>query len=121
MEVGSNIECDETAGEKFIKDSPGKLPNVEECQKSCEDSVECQSITYLKTGWCSHFSTPCAIHKSKNKAVSMRLDTSGQFLVCCAVACFVCIASLWYSLNRIRIFLFLTLQIASVDVLCPVG
>ena len=77
MEIGSNIECDATAGEKYMKESSGKLPNIEECQKSCEDSVECQSITFLNTGWCSHFSTPCTNHKTNTKAVSMRFDTSG--------------------------------------------
>ena len=80
MKVGSKIECDTNAGEKYIKESPGKLPNIEECKKSCEVSAECQSITYLNTGWCSHFSTPCTNHKSNNKAVSMRWDTSG---LCC--------------------------------------
>ena len=76
VEVGSKIECDTSAGEKYIKDSPGKLSSIEKCEKSCEASLECQSITYLKTGWCSHFSTPCTHHKINNKAVSMRLDTN---------------------------------------------
>ena len=82
MDVGSKIECDTSAGEKYIENSPGKLPSIEECKKSCDDSFECQSITYFNAGWCSHFSTPCANHKSNNKAVSMRWDTSGWFLIC---------------------------------------
>ena len=82
VEVGSKVECDTGAGEKYIEKSPGKLPSIEECKKSCKYSAECQSITYLNTGWCSHFSTPCTNHKSNNKAVSMRWDTSGWFLVC---------------------------------------
>ena len=82
VEVGSKVECDASGGEKYIENSPGKLPDIEECKKSCEDSLECQSITYLNTGWCSHFSTPCTNHKSNNKAVSMRWDTSGWFMIC---------------------------------------
>ena len=76
VEVGSNVECDTSAGEKYIENSPGKLPDAEQCKKSCYYSAECQSITYLNTGWCSHFSTLCTKHKSNNKAVSMRLDTN---------------------------------------------
>ena len=81
VEVGSKVECDTGAGETYIDKSPGKLSSIEECKNSCKYSVECQSITYLNTGWCSHFSTPCTNHKSNNKAVSMRWDTSGWFLV----------------------------------------
>ena len=77
VEVGSKIQCDTSAGETYIKTSPGKLPDIEQCKKSCDNSAECQSITYLSTGWCSHYSTPCTNHKSNNKAVSMRRDTSG--------------------------------------------
>ena len=75
VKVGSNIQCDTSAGEKYIKESPGKLSSIEECQILCKDSADCQSITYLNTGWCSHFSTPCTNRKRKGKAVSMRLDT----------------------------------------------
>ena len=72
--LGHHIECDVSAGEKYIQDSPGKLPNLDQCKKLCEVKKECQSITYLKTGWCNHYSTPCTNHKSSTKAVSMRLD-----------------------------------------------
>ena len=76
LEVGSKIECDTSAGEEYIENSPVKVTDIEQCKKSCENSVECQSITYRNTGWCSHFSTPCTHHKINNKAVSMRLDTN---------------------------------------------
>ena len=87
VEIGSNIECDLGGGERYdIENSPGKLPSIEQCKKSCGYSVECLSITYLNTGWCSHYSTPCTNHKSNNKAVSMRWDTSGLFLVCSVIS-----------------------------------
>ena len=93
VELGSKIECDVSAGEKYIKESPGKLPSIEECKKSCKYSAACLSITYLNTGWCSHYSTPCTKHRTNNKAVSMRWDTSGRFLVCSFMACFACVGS----------------------------
>ena len=96
VKLGSKIQCDTTAGEKYIKGSSGKPPNIEQCKKSCEDSVQCQSITYLNTGWCSHYSTPCTNHKTNIKAVSMRLDKPGWFLVCGVMACVVCMGSRWY-------------------------
>ena len=89
VDVGSKIECDASAGEIYIDDSPGKLGNIEQCKKSCVYSLECQSITYLNTGWCSHYSTPCTNRRSNNKAVSMRWDTSGWFLICGVTVQFV--------------------------------
>ena len=97
VKVGNKVQCDTNAGEKYIKDSSGKLPNIWQCKKSCEDSVECRSITYVPGGWCSHYSTSCKNHKTNIKAVSMRLDTSGWFLVCNIMPCFVCVGMQWYS------------------------
>jgi len=51
--------CDTSAGEVYIKGSPGKLMTAEQCQKSCEDYTGCKSITFFKSGWCSLFSTEC--------------------------------------------------------------
>ena len=90
VEIGTGVQCDTSAGEKYIKDSSGKLPSVWRCKQSCEDSAECQSITYRKSiGWCSHFSTPCTNRDTGADAVSMRLDTSGLFLVCGVMICIV--------------------------------
>ena len=101
VEIGSNIQCDISAGEKYLKSSPQKVPSIWQCKRSCQASVGCQSITYfqyLNNGWCSHFSTPCTKHKKNTKAVSMRLDinaastsTPGRFRLvvirfgCCAL------------------------------------
>ena len=58
--VGNNIDCDWTAGEKYMQSSHPKISTVQECQKLCIDTDGCQSITYfLNSGRCSHFSTPC--------------------------------------------------------------
>merc|ERR1712032_1814606 len=57
--VDSNGVCDVSSGELYIKDSPGKLPNLKACQDTCEDNPTCRSITYYGGGWCSHFSTEC--------------------------------------------------------------
>ena len=73
-EIGSNTECDTTAGEDYRDQSPGKVANLAECKKSCEDDAGCQSITLFKSGWCSHFSTGCTNTKVLGKAVSMRLQ-----------------------------------------------
>ena len=71
--VTDNAMCDTSAGEKYMEKSPGKLPTLKLCQEACEDDVECKSITYFKTSWCSFFSTPCTATKWTRKAVSMRL------------------------------------------------
>merc|ERR1712224_307526 len=57
--VVQNAMCDTRAGEKYMGDSPGKLPTVRYCQRACEDNLKCQSITYFRTGWCSFYRTPC--------------------------------------------------------------
>ena len=79
QKIGSDILCDTGAGEKYLEDSSRKLPNIEQCTQSCDASVECLSITFLKNGWCSHFSTWCTKHTASPKAVSMRWDISGLF------------------------------------------
>ena len=73
MEVGPNTECDTNAGEVYRQQSPGKLPSLDDCKKSCQGDPACKSVTYYKTGWCSHYSTPCSKTKRKGKAVSLRL------------------------------------------------
>ena len=77
-EVGSNTACDTDAGEVYMETSPGKGSSLEECKRSCENAAGCQSIMYLKNGWCSHFSTSCSNTKKNNKAAAYRL-TPGQF------------------------------------------
>ena len=72
-EVSGNGVCDTDDGERYIADSPGKLPTLKACQKACEDNGDCQSITYFLSGWCAFFSTPCTATKWKGKAISMRL------------------------------------------------
>ena len=75
-EVGSKQICDVNAGETYLSKSPGKVSNLEECKKSCEDASGCQSITYFKSGWCSHFGTACTKTKKNSKVViALRLST----------------------------------------------
>jgi len=68
--TGSNVECDTNAGESYLKTSPGRGSTLEQCKKACEDSAACQSITYFRSGWCSHFSTPCSKTKRNKRAVA---------------------------------------------------
>ena len=71
---GLNAKCDTNAGEVYRSQSPGKLSSLESCKKSCQDDTGCQSITYHKSGWCSHFSTPCTkIVWERSGAVSLRI------------------------------------------------
>merc|ERR1719213_738515 len=76
--VGSNIQCDAGAGEVYRSQSPGKVPDLAACQKSCENDAGCKSITFFNSGWCSHFSTGCTKTKSASKAISMRLSGAQQ-------------------------------------------
>ena len=71
--VGSNDECDWKAGEVYRDQSPGKLADLEACKQSCAADPACESITFLPSRWCSHYSTSCANTKYKKKAVSMTL------------------------------------------------
>ena len=73
MDVGYDTTCDVNGGEMLLESSRGEVPSLEECKKSCEGVTGCQSITYFKSRWCSHFSTPCSNTKSHNKSESHRL------------------------------------------------
>ena len=66
-------QCDTGAGEVYRGESSGKVSDLAACKKSCEDAPACQSITFWKDGWCSHFSTLCTKKKFGNEAISMRL------------------------------------------------
>merc|ERR1712187_554352 len=77
-EIGSSAACDTKAGEVYLKNSPGKVSSLDRCKRSCEDATACQSITYFKSGWCSHFSTPCTSTKRNNKAVAHRLSAESS-------------------------------------------
>ena len=72
-EVDTNGKCDESAGEKYMKSSPGKVPTVQECQRKCTANLQCKSITYFKSTFCSFFSTPCSATKRVGKALALRL------------------------------------------------
>ena len=106
LEGGFDVECDTSAGEKYIKDTSANQPSIDQCTLSCQFSVQCQSITYLNTGWCSHFSTPCTNRKQTSAAISVRFGTSGWFLVCGVTINFLCMKSRWYSWTLIIIVLF---------------
>ena len=80
VEVGAKLECDGYTdgdgwgGEIYLKSSPGKVPTLEDCKKSCEDSLGCRSISYFTTKWCSHWSTSCKKTRSRKKvAMSLKL------------------------------------------------
>ena len=72
--VGVNAVCDTSAGEVYLQESPGKLPNIDACKKSCEGNEKCRSISYFKSGWCSHYSTACTKTR-KGKATTLQLET----------------------------------------------
>ena len=73
--VKNDAACDTSAGEVKLKDSPGKSPNLEACQRSCEAAADCQSITFSNAGLCSHFSTACSKTEHINGAISLRLSS----------------------------------------------
>merc|ERR1719198_2763947 len=72
-EIGANLECDGYDGEVYLESSQGKVPTLAECKESCESAKECTSISYFKSGWCSHWSTPCKKTRfNKKVAVSLK-------------------------------------------------
>ena len=60
-----------------METSQGKVPNLEICKASCEIVEGCKSISYFKTGWCSHWSTLCEKTK-RNKKVLVSLRTKAE-------------------------------------------
>jgi len=78
IELGSQVQCDTSNGEIYMQTSPGKVPSLDECKQLCEDTVECQSITYFKSGFCSHYSTTCTNTKNNGKAVAIWQYVSGR-------------------------------------------
>ena len=72
--LGSKKGCDTNAGEVYMREESDNFSDLEACQASCENAADCQSITFYKSGWCSHYSTPCTKPTLKRSAVgAMRL------------------------------------------------
>ena len=80
VKLGFNLECDTSAGEKYILRSPGKGSSLEQCKESCQTATGCKSITFFNSGWCSHFSTLCTKTKWKQKAVSHRWSATSDMI-----------------------------------------
>ena len=78
MFVRNDAACATSAGEVKLKQSPGKSPSLEACQRSCEAVADCQSITFASTGLCSHFSTACSKTEHSNGAISLRLGSVSE-------------------------------------------
>ena len=106
LEAGFDVECDTSAGEKYIAGTSGNQPSISQCKLSCEVAVQCQSITFGEF-WCSHFSTPCTNRKqTSEEAVSMRFSTPGWFLVCGVTINVPCMELQSYFWTLIRVVLF---------------
>lgn len=78
-DVRSGIECDESAGEIYLRSSSGKVSSLEQCKSLCESMPACQSITYFANGWCSHYSTLCSKTRRNKKAVVRSLCRNANF------------------------------------------
>ena len=70
---GETSVCDTSAGEVYLKSSPGRDQSLEQCQQKCVDEPACNSITHRSTGWCSHYSTSCDNVKKANRVTSYKL------------------------------------------------
>ena len=71
--IGAKLECNGYNGEVYLESSRGKVPTLAECKKSCESAKGCSSISYFKSGWCSHWSTACKKTRfNKKVAVSLK-------------------------------------------------
>ena len=81
LDVGTEVDCDQQAGERYLESSSGKVPDLERCKQSCRDNGQCQSITYFESGWCSHYSTPCSKTTPNHKAL-ISLWLIGPFCWC---------------------------------------
>ena len=79
LEIGAGLVCDHEDGEKYLDSSRGKVATLEACKQSCDDAELCKSVSYFKTKWCSHWSTPCAKTR-EHKKVAMSLSKSQSIL-----------------------------------------
>ena len=76
IEIGTKLECNGYAGEVYLESSRGKVPSLTKCKESCEGAPGCKSISYFKSGWCTHWSTPCTKTRwNKKVVVSLRLNS----------------------------------------------
>jgi len=68
-------ECDTENGEVYLEGSSGDLPDLNACRKSCDDEPKCKSVSYFKSGFCSHYSTCCVNRKfsATGQADSLKL------------------------------------------------
>ena len=74
-QASPDVKCNQGAGEVPLKKSSVMASSLEQCKKSCEYAAGCRSVTYFKTKWCAHFSTPCTKTKKSGKAIVERLAT----------------------------------------------
>ena len=79
VDVVWNRECDQGAGEVYLKNSPGQVSSLQQCKKSCEDAAACSSITYYNSGLCNHFSTWCANTKRNTNTVALPCRPSSTY------------------------------------------
>ena len=49
VEVGSQLECDNYAGDVYLESSRGKVATLGECKKLCEDAKSGKNVSYFKT------------------------------------------------------------------------
>ena len=69
-------KCDMNAGEVFRKESSGDVSDLAACKKSCEDDAKCQGITFfIRSKYCSHFSTACTKRTPTQNTIAMTLKT----------------------------------------------
>ena len=55
----SDTSCDLAKETYMDTNSPGNVPTLEICIQLCQESAQCVSITFYRSGWCSHFSSAC--------------------------------------------------------------
>ena len=66
--------CDGNDGEVYLESSRGKVPTLAACKASCESAQGCKSISYFKSGWCTHWGTPCKkTRRNKKVVISLQL------------------------------------------------
>ena len=73
LDLFNGKECDVSQGEQYVGGSSGKVSDYAACKKSCMDAAACQSVTFYRDGWCSHFSTACENTKVVNNANALTL------------------------------------------------
>ena len=62
----------------YLSKGSGLVKDLAACSQSCQDSAQCNSVTFYSSKWCSHFSTACKDLLTLSGATTVRFKSSNK-------------------------------------------